>query len=86
VGFGGRRQSSVSGTSRMNREVHVRFCERLGVKFPGPTRPWKMMVTGETYTANSAPVALAASAAQRSAKHGEHLNGNRVEPMARIAR
>jgi hypothetical protein len=40
VGFGGRRQSSVSGTSRMNREVHVRFCERLGVKFPGPTRPW----------------------------------------------
>jgi hypothetical protein len=39
MGFGGRRQSSVSGTSRMNREVHVRFCERLGVKFPGPTRP-----------------------------------------------
>ena len=27
------------GTSRMNREVHVRICERLGVKFPGPTRP-----------------------------------------------
>src|SRR5215470_1006397 len=25
-------------TSRMNREVHVRICERLGVKFPGPTR------------------------------------------------
>ena len=22
----------------MNREVHVRFCERLGVKFPLPTR------------------------------------------------
>ncbi len=22
----------------MNREVHVRFCEGLGVKFPGPTR------------------------------------------------
>jgi hypothetical protein len=21
----------------MNREVHVRFCERLGVQFPGPT-------------------------------------------------
>ena len=27
------------GTSRMNREVHVRICGRLGVKFPGPTRP-----------------------------------------------
>ncbi len=23
--------------SRMSREVHVRFCERLGVQFPGPT-------------------------------------------------
>src|SRR5215831_4618456 len=36
--FSGRRQPSYDGTSRMNREVHVRFCERLGVKFPGPTR------------------------------------------------
>jgi hypothetical protein len=44
--FNGRRQPSRGGTSRMNREVHVRFCERLGVKFPGPTRhvwtaPWQ---------------------------------------------
>jgi|GEM_PF-4501174 hypothetical protein len=30
---------SWGGTSRMNREVHVRICERLGVQFPGPTRP-----------------------------------------------
>ena len=36
--FNGRRQPSCDGTSRMNREVHVRFCERLGVQFPGPTR------------------------------------------------
>jgi hypothetical protein len=28
----------VGGTSRMRREPHVRSCERLGVKFPGPTR------------------------------------------------
>src|SRR5712691_7479795 len=34
----GRRQSSLGGTSRMNREIHVRICEGLGVKFPGPTR------------------------------------------------
>ena len=34
----GRRQPSGDGTSRMNREVQVRFCEGLGVKFPGPTR------------------------------------------------
>ena len=31
----GRRQPSCDGTSRMNREVHVRICERLGVKCPG---------------------------------------------------
>ncbi len=36
--FSGRRQPSCGGTSRMMREYHVRFCERLGVKFPGPTR------------------------------------------------
>jgi hypothetical protein len=35
----GRRQPSVGGTSRMNREIHVRICERLGVKSPGATRP-----------------------------------------------
>jgi len=34
----GRRQPSRGGTSRMTRECQVRICERLGVKFPGPTR------------------------------------------------
>jgi hypothetical protein len=38
VGFDGRRQPSVCGTSRINREVYVRSCERLGVRLPGPTR------------------------------------------------
>jgi hypothetical protein len=34
--FNGRRQPSRGGTSRMMmREYQVRFCERLGVKFPG---------------------------------------------------
>jgi hypothetical protein len=28
----------LDGTSRMNREVHVRFCERQGVRLPLPTR------------------------------------------------
>ena|SRR6516164_1718848 len=36
--FNGRRQPSGGGASRMTRECQVRFCERLGVKFPGPTR------------------------------------------------
>src|ERR1700704_2646360 len=36
--FSGRRQPSCDGTSRMMREYQVRFCEGLGVKFPGSTR------------------------------------------------
>ena len=36
--FNGRRQPSHGGTSRMMREYQVRICERLGAKFPGPTR------------------------------------------------
>ena len=36
--FSGRRQPSRGGTSRMMREYQVRICERLGVRFPGPTR------------------------------------------------
>ena len=33
-----RKAAAFDGTSRMMREYQVRFCERLGVKFPGPTR------------------------------------------------
>src|SRR5229473_6893458 len=33
--FNGRRQPSCGGTSRMTRGCQVRFCEGLGVKFPG---------------------------------------------------
>jgi len=39
----GRRQPSRGGTSRMTRECQVRFCERLGVKFPGPTRHFRQI-------------------------------------------
>jgi len=28
----------MGDTSRISREAYVRFCERLGVKFPGATR------------------------------------------------
>src|SRR5664279_827167 len=43
---GNRRNSAIwrkaaafmDGTSRMNREIHVRFCERLEVQLLGPTR------------------------------------------------
>jgi hypothetical protein len=46
--FNGRRQPSRGGTSRMTRECQVRFCEGLGVKFPGPTR--------QTRTSRPAPL------------------------------
>jgi hypothetical protein len=37
-GSDGGRQPSMGGTSRISREAYVRFCERLGAQFPGPTR------------------------------------------------
>src|ERR1700722_15675549 len=38
TGCGGGRQLSMDGTSRVTGDCHARFGERLGVKFPGPTR------------------------------------------------
>jgi hypothetical protein len=35
----------MAGRSRMNREVHVRFCEGLGVKFPRATRLGNLRLT-----------------------------------------
>jgi hypothetical protein len=37
-GQDGRQQPSLGGTSRVTGDSQARFCERLGVKFPGPTR------------------------------------------------
>jgi hypothetical protein len=34
----------MRSTSRMTRECHVRICERLGVKFPGPTRQKRCLI------------------------------------------
>ena len=31
----------------MSREVHVRFCERAGVRFPRATRPLKASLKGK---------------------------------------
>ena len=41
---GGGRQLSMDGTSRVTGDCHARFCERLGVKFPGQTRRRSAMV------------------------------------------
>src|SRR5262249_18446868 len=39
TGVDGERQLSMDGTSRVSREAQARICERLGVRFPGATRP-----------------------------------------------
>ena len=54
--FSGRRQPSCDGTSRMMREYQVRFCERLGVKFPGPTRHRRIFP--KTYAKDCCPTLL----------------------------
>ena len=36
--LGGRRRPSTGGTSRVTGDGQARICERLGAKFPGPTR------------------------------------------------
>jgi hypothetical protein len=39
MSIGGRRQPSVSGTSRMNREVHVRMCVQLKLACSAGVKP-----------------------------------------------
>src|SRR5271157_2669987 len=52
-GCGGGQQLLLNGTSRVNREIYARFCERLGVKFPGPTRrQWATTVPTATASPN----------------------------------
>jgi len=36
---GAGRQLFMDDTSRVSREAQARICERLGVRFPGATRP-----------------------------------------------
>ncbi len=43
----------LDNKSRMNREIHVRFCEGLGVKLPRSTR---QSVCGAVYVQHEAPV------------------------------
>ena len=47
TGCGGGRQLSMDDTSRVTGDSHARFCERLGVKFPGPTRRGPQYLGGE---------------------------------------
>src|SRR6516164_8121053 len=43
IGYGGGRQLSMDGTSRVTGDSHARICERLGVQIPGATRRRSVM-------------------------------------------
>src|SRR5215472_1517134 len=59
TGCGGGRQLSMDGTSRVTGDSHARFCERLGVRFPGPTRRYRAtdIPTATRVSADSATTA-----------------------------
>ena len=71
--FNGRRQPSRGGTSRMMREYQVRICERLGVKFPGPTRR----------VSRASPVQTVVRNCTRDAAGQLKPSGNRRSPWTR---
>src|SRR5260370_41540001 len=61
TGVGGRRQPSGGDTSRMSGDAHVRFCERLGGRLPGPTRRWSVRGASVPYGRQTPVLALVAS-------------------------
>src|ERR1700730_18328900 len=72
--FNGRRQPSRGGTSRMTRECQVRICERLGVKFPGPTRPPFNMNVNEVISNRCCQLAGTPLGSHRPVHPNDHVN------------
>ena len=82
--FNGRRQPSCGGTSRMMREYQVRICERLGVKFPGSTRPDPRSVPAEL-TAGMGCAADYRDTIQRAGSARMTLSRLRADVTSRLA-
>ena len=74
--FNERRQPSRGGTSRMTRECQVRFCEGLGVKFPGPTRHARRLthLCGMPGLTPTPDVSFRRSERSKRATSGHHCN------------
>jgi hypothetical protein len=78
-------------SSRMNQKVHVRFCEGLGVKFPGPTRSPNLQGANErrrlipAHTRRQSTTGVGGGAHTRSQDEFlHHDRGRRVDdPMRR---
>jgi hypothetical protein len=79
----GRRQPSRDGTSRMTRERQVRFCERLGVKLPGPTRQQR---SSNDVCVTSAITPTAARALGRSVLHKQIIKKPQLPHRAPLKR
>ncbi len=66
----------MDGTSRVNREVYARFCERLGVKFPWPTRRRRLTgVPTATVRPSAGPKQEEALAGASPQRFGHRLSG-----------
>jgi hypothetical protein len=69
TGCGGGRQPSMDGTSRVMGDYQARFCEGLGVKFPGPTRQHGDRVMPSNWRNPPRPV-------EKSAEQGNRISGD----------
>jgi hypothetical protein len=71
IGYGGGRQLSMDGTSRVTGDIHARICERLGVQIPGATRRRSVMVVP------TAPLALGGGPQKNPTSQADHTFDNR---------
>src|SRR5262249_7717928 len=78
----GRRQPSCDGTSRMMREYQVRICERLRVKFPGPTRHFQTHAPQQM--ASSLDNLVGAREERRGHFEAERLGGLQIDEQLEI--
>src|SRR5262245_48467213 len=93
---GGERQLSVDGTSRVSREAQARICERLGVRFPGATRPASRDVAtsllirasfGPNHRARTQLLPILANAEEQAASlQLEHLSQEFADSDLRLGR
>src|ERR1700692_2490474 len=84
TGCGGGRRLSLDGPSRVTGDCHARFCERLGVKFPGATRRCRVTgiptATGEDSNVRTLRIKLTAPGPVTSRKVGVSFNCGILTP------
>src|SRR5215831_18449615 len=98
TGCGGGRQLSMDGTSRVTGDSHARFCERLGVRFPGPTRrdqqwspyrpterePVLAPSSWRSYVCQQTPLIHARTSARRAQSAAQEISASQGAPLQQI--